>query len=567
MLVSCHSREREKLCSSIFRGMLDLTMCAAIFIRGGGKCVSHPIKFTLLLSSLLFACLMPDYALCDEEDVTFAITGFEIVGNTVLAESELKEALRSHIGEKKTAEDVEKARDSLEALYHEKGYPTVLVNIPEQTVDKGIIGLEVIESRIRRVRVKGNRYFTMENLLKRLPSVREGELLYIPHVKEDLIRINRNPDIKVSPMLTPAREPGMIDVELNVKDELPLHGSLELNNRNTHDTTALRVNGMLRYDNLWQKEHSVSFQFQTSPQDLEEVQVLAGSYVLPSPLEEDHLLALYGVWSDSETAFGEGFQTIGKGSIFGLRYVMPLPPQGLYNHNLTVGLDYKDFQETMGFEGADGSKTPLTYMPLSFSYSASLPDTLGLTQFSASLNMSFRGLVSDQEEFDIKRYKARGDYLYATLGVERNHKLPAGLGLFMKLDGQIADQPLVSNEQYAAGGMESVRGYKETEAMGDDALHGSVELQSPDVAGLLHLDLGGKIYCTPYIFYDFARLEIKDPLPEQDRAIRLQGTGAGLRGRVGSHFEYQLDWGIALDKTDQVDKGDSEIVFKAKYRF
>ena len=49
----------------------------------------------------------------------------------------------------------------------------------------------------------------------------------------------------------------------------------------------------------------------------------------------------------------------------------------------------------------------------------------------------------------------------------------------MKLDGQIASEPLVDNEEYSAGGMENVRGYLESEAMGDNALHGTVEVSFP----------------------------------------------------------------------------------------
>ena len=56
--------------------------------------------------------------------------------------------------------------------------------------------------------------------------------------------------------------------------------------------------------------------------------------------------------------------------------------------------------------------------------------------------------------------------MYFTAGMERDHKLPSGMGLFLKLDGQIADQPLISHEQYIAGGMTNVRGYKEAEALG-----------------------------------------------------------------------------------------------------
>jgi hemolysin activation/secretion protein len=367
--------------------------------------------------------------------------------------------------------------------------------------------------------------------------------------------------------MAPGKEPGTVDVELKVADRLPLHGSLELNNRASHDTTELRLNAMVRYDNLWQKEHSLSLQYQTSPEDLSEVQVVAGSYVLRAPWHEDHMVALYGIWSDSSTATGEGFSTVGKGVIFGTRYVIPLPPYKLYSHSLTLGVDYKDFKQSVGFTTANESSidTPVTYMPFSASYSASLPDEWGTTQFSGGLNLSFRGLVSDQREFEDKRYKGKPNYLYATAGAQRNQKLPWGTGLFMKVDGQVADQPLIDNEQYSAGGVESVRGYKESEALGDHALHATIEFSLPDP--LTKRGIGKRLQMSPYLFYDVARLWLKDPLPGQDEGITLQGAGAGVRGSLAKHLEYQFDWAMALSATDLTKRNDQQFYFKLKFVF
>lgn len=500
-----------------------------------------------------------------EQAVTFEIRGFMVEGNSLLPENDVYKALVGFAGPDKTAETVEEARNRLESLYHKRGYPAVLVNIPEQTVEEGIVELQVIEARIRRVRVTGNRYFTMARIKAALPSIAPGRILWVPQVQQELAKLNRNPDLKVSPILIPGRDPGTIDVELKVKDKLPLHGSLELNNRNTHDTSSLRLNGMIRYDNLWQKEHSFSLQYQTSPLELDEVQVVAGSYVLPVPWNTDHLLALYAVVSDSQTAFGEGFNVVGKGSLYGLRYVAPLPAQGNYSHNLTLGLDYKDFHEALGFEQDNGIMTPMTYMPFSAAYNSSLPDSTGMTRFSGSVNFAIRGLVSDPREFEIKRFQGRANYLYATLGVERMQKLPAGLGLFAKLDGQISDQPLISNEQYAAGGMESVRGYKESEVLGDNAIHGTLEFSGPDLFSACNL--WKRAVLQPYVFFDFAELRIKDALPEQQAGYSIKGTGAGVRGTFFNRFDYQADWAFALDDTEQVEKGDYEIHFMVKARF
>jgi hemolysin activation/secretion protein len=286
-------------------------------IKTNKKLFHTPVACFLCLFVFFLMIGSESLANTDDDVVRFAIDRFEITGNTLFPTDVLVEELRAYTGDGKSAEDVKKARSALEQFYHKNGYPTALANIPEQTVEGGIIRLEVVESKIRRVRITGNRYFTMEKISNSLPSCREGKILYVPNVQTELSEINRNPDLKVAPVLMPGKEMGTIDVELRVKDKLPLHGSLELNNRNTHATTDLRLNGMLRYDNLWQKEHSISFQFQTSPEDTQEVRMISTSYVWPSIFGEDHMSVLYGVISDSDTAFGGGFTVVGKGYIAG----------------------------------------------------------------------------------------------------------------------------------------------------------------------------------------------------------------------------------------------------------
>jgi hemolysin activation/secretion protein len=48
-------------------------------------------------------------------------------------------------------------------------------------------------------------------------------------------------DRKIQPILRAGETPGTLEVDLKVKDELPLHGRLELNGRNTYNTSLLRL--------------------------------------------------------------------------------------------------------------------------------------------------------------------------------------------------------------------------------------------------------------------------------------------------------------------------------------
>ena len=500
----------------------------------------------------------------------FAIKAFEVTGNTLFTDDQIRTAVILYTGSNRTAADVEKARDSLEKKYHDAGYPAVMVNIPEQTLQDGIVKLQVIESRIGRVKVTGNRYFTREKMLKDLPSFTPGAILYLPQVQQELSQLNRSQDLKVEPVMSPGKEVGTIDVELRVEDHLPLHGFLELNNRASPDTEPLRLNAAIHYDNLWQREHSLSFQYQISPQNADQVQALSASYTLPAPWQKDDQWAFYGIWSNSNTAFGEGFQIVGKGDIFGTRYVVMLPEYQLYSHTLTLGLDYKSIHQTTPTTTEIAQTTtediPVQYTPFSFSYSSSLPDKWGgMSQFGAGLNMNFRSSSNQEMKFETSRYKASANYLVFTASALRMQKLTWGMNLSLKVDGQVADQPLINSEQYTAGGMESVRGYKESEVLGDNALHGMFELSFPDPLG--RTAMGKKVQISPFIFYDFASLTIKEALPGQDNSIRLSGSGAGIRGSIAKNLEYELDWSVALRATDQTEKHDQRSYFKVRALF
>ncbi len=83
----------------------------------------------------------------------------------------------------------------------------------------------------------------------------------------------------------------------------------------------------------------------------------------------------------------------------------------------------------------------------------------------------------------------------------------------MAADGQITDSPLVSSEQIAAGGMNSVRGYLSAEATGDYGVVGSLELRAPPLPFFPTVVEDWRVYA----FVDGGQLRLREPLPEQDK--------------------------------------------------
>ena len=236
-----------------------------------------------------------------EKKPLFNIFDFQIDGNTILDDESLERAVYPYLGPDKTVEDVEKARASLEEAYRKKGYPTVVVSIPEQNVDAEQVHLAVLEGSIESVRVTGSQYHALDTIRDGVPALAEGKVPDMPKVQEQLNTLSKqSPDRNVTPIFRAGSTPGKMEVELRVKDELPLHGSVEMNSRQSQHTTYSRLIGSIHYDNLWQKFHSASFQYQVSPQNSDEVQVWSGTYVMPTGWA-DTRLAMYGIGVSSNT--------------------------------------------------------------------------------------------------------------------------------------------------------------------------------------------------------------------------------------------------------------------------
>jgi len=490
----------------------------------------------------------------------FDILEFQVEGNTKLTTRQIETAVYPQMGEKKTIADVDKARESLEKAYHKAGYLTVLVDIPEQDVDKKIVKLNVTEGKVGRLRVKDSHYFSLGRIKELSPSVKEGEVPHFPSVQADITRLNRTADKRVTPVMKAGKVFGTVDIDLKVEDKLPLHASLELNDRYSQDTTRWRLGGMIRYDNIWQRDHSLSLNFLVSPQNFDEVQVLSANYLMRFD-ESDMMLAIYGVKSNSSVATVGGINILGKGTILGARLIKPLPSVDTYYHSISLGLDYKDFGQTVVF--GSSFDTPITYMPLSAVYTGAWQNALSSTQLTTGINFGMRGIVSDEAEFASKRVGAKSNFFIAKAELQHTQTLPKGFQGFAKIDGQFSGAPLISNEQYLAGGVDTVRGYLEAEASGDQALHSTIEIRTPTLFKSISWMQDFKLSA----FYDIAQIKTIDPLVGQSDKLTLSATGFGLRMKALKRLNVNLDLAWPLNDSGVTKSSDMASHMRLWYEY
>ncbi len=491
-----------------------------------------------------------------EKPQRFDISEYRIEGADLLPQIEVEEAVYPFLGPSRTAEDVEKARGALEKAYTAKGYQTVTVSVPQQNPDNGFVVLKVTEHKVGRLRVKNSRYFDVDRIKTSAPSLAEGKVPNFNAVTKDIVALNQWPDRKVTPALRAGLTPGTVDVDLTVDDKIPFHASVELNNRQAPSTTPLRLVATTHYDNLWQRGDTANFSYQVAPQRRSDAEVFSGSYLARTDLDWMNLL-VYGVSSKSDVATVGGQNVVGPGQIIGARAVLTLPGRDGFFQSLSLGLDYKHFGQIVSQGSALAFSTPVTYVPAVASYNATFQRDGGLTQFNAALTYGLRGIGSDPFAFDDKRFRARQNFMHLKADVSDTMTFKDGGQLFLKAQGQIADQPLVSSEQFSLGGMETVRGYLESETLGDWGTSATVELRTPNLPEWLltatsgdgkpdRSKLAGFDEWRLFAFGDVGQVRTLEPLAGQQAFFFLASYGVGTSFKLFNHLSGSAVFAVPL---------------------
>jgi len=196
----------------------------------------------------------------------FEIKGYELIGNTVLPAEVPPVVLRPYIGTNVNFDAIRQAVTDLQRVYNDRGFATVVANLPQQTLSNGIVKIRVIEGTLAAIKVVNNHHFSSNNVMRSLPSLHTNLILNSYLFQSELDRANANQDRQVYPQIGPGVDPGTVDLTLQVKDRFPLHGKTELNNENSPGTPDLRENSSAVYGNLWQLEHSIGVQYSFSPE-------------------------------------------------------------------------------------------------------------------------------------------------------------------------------------------------------------------------------------------------------------------------------------------------------------
>ena len=509
-------------------------------IKSRPACLAQAIGLMLAVCCTVASAQEPATPAASARKVN--VNEYIVRGNSVLDARAIERAVTPYLGPDRAMSDIEAARTALQEAYQSAGYQSVYVDLPEQQVSGGIVFLQVTETRLGNVSVEGARHNDPQALRARVPALQEGSVPDFNQAQAQLSALSRGGKRQVIPLVQQGEAAGTMDVQLKVEDQSPWRFGASLNNDHSADTTALRSVLSVGHDNLWGREHSASLTWFFAPEDLGEANVVSASYALPlgSP---DWSLEFSGYTSDSNVLTEGNTNVTGKGHALGVKLNRVLPMSGAWWHRFSLGVTFNDREERIGMLGQEVQYVPLKYAPISVGYSGFRQGDKHQLSTEAQVVFGTRSLLgygSSAAEFDWARFRADPSFVLVKGDISDTFNFDGGEQLHARLSVQATDQPLVSGEEMAAGGMYTVRGYRSAEAIGDYGALASLEWRTRP------LGVWGLQDWRFYTYLDGAWLRLRSPMPEQKDAFSLGSIGLGSSFQVFDHVNFRFDYGYPL---------------------
>lgn len=475
----------------------------------------------------------------------FPIASFKVEGNTLLSQTEIDAAVRPFIGTDRDFGDVQRALEALEEKYKQRGYTTITVMLPEQVLDKGVVLFQIIEGRLSALKFEGQLHFDEDNLRASLPTLKQGELPVVDDISTNLRIANENPAKNITLRLKPGVRDEDIEAHIKVTDEKPWKIGAVLENTGTEQTGTRRLGFSFQHANLWNRDHILTAQYQTSPEKPEDVKVYALAYRIPLYGLGD-AVDLYATKSNvnagSIAAGPISLAISGSGVVYGGRYTLNLKRRGDYEQQLVFGIDHKAFQNSIGGGGLQLGND-ITVHPLSLQYNGRWSLQSSEIGFFGSLVRNLPGGdKGSQADFDQARVGAPDDFTVLRGGLTASHAYANDWQVRFSSSAQWTNDPLIPGEQFGIGGVGSVRGFLEREVANDKGFQASLELYTPELCK----PLGDDQRCRVLAFVDTGGVYRVSPLAGEQTEEHIASAGLGLRYSWGKNLAFQTDYGHVL---------------------
>lgn len=428
-------------------------------------------------------------------------------------------------------------------------------------------------------------YYFSTAQLRRKFSMLPGDAFDYGLLQRELYGVNSHPDLTVNADLNVKQgEDGdkVVDVDLLVQEQMPLHAALQIDNLGTENADEWRAGLTLQYLNLTRAWDPLTLNL-TSAFD-GSVMSASASYQRPFG---DTTLTIFG--GGTEVDIDDvlaGVDSEGEGYFGGLQLRTPLYQSTDHHLGLMAGYTRRRASDALTVAGTviDPDRRQLDMAPLSFGLeyrNLALDGWNGRNFMDYTFVVAARDFLGSDGDDAFQAYSGNprvdADYNLHRLRAARLQRLPGADGrwqLYLKGEGQIAGVTLADPERFAIGGMGTVRGYPERVALGDDGWVATIEVRTP-ILDRNSLKSTDEAYEEPneslqfVLFNDWGLVRNRHELAGEADSVEMVSVGAGLRLSVTQYAQLTFDYGFQLRDLDLAndpdDAGRGHVIFQLQY--
>jgi hemolysin activation/secretion protein len=493
---------------------------------------------------------------------TLYVKDYTFEGNHVYDSGTLDHLLDKYKGRKITSQELETAREIVTLYYVSHGYINSGALLPDQDPKDGIVHFQVVEGKLTEVMVTGNHWFQTW-WLRNNARLAGGSPLNYNSLKQGLQVLRENPTIsQVNGELGPAGAPGQAKLKLDVKDAPPFRISMELNNYRPPSIGSTIAELHVADLNLTGNNDPLVLTYGVANStnggyEFSGFDNVGGDYTFPvSPWRTTMEI---GADRNNAGIIEAPFNSLNIRSSL-TEYHAALHQAILENPNRSFIVSLQ----------ADDRRNDTTLLGQPFSLSAGAQN--GIEQVFV-----LRFIQEFVDRSQTRVFSARSQFSVGVdaLGATINNNAPDGqffdwlgqtqyiqrlgnsdLLLIVRLSGQLADRPLLSLEQLELGGISSVRGYLENQALRDNGVLSTLEVRIPLYENAAHNPL---VSLAPFADFgvgwnntnDLGSAGIGGGAGQQ--GVFMPSAGIGLLFNPVRYINGQIYWGYGFNREQEPD--------------
>lgn len=449
-----------------------------------------------------------------------------IRGSTVYGPGELFEVYGKHLGSPITRQSAEAITTDLARKYTDDGYARPAIRIDDRMASVGVLGIEVVETRISGIEVSGDPgpYAPRLEMLGRQLSndtapLRNGDL------QSAIRRLSSLPGLRLTAATSRDAElPGAYRLNLDT-DFSPLSGTLRLSDRGTDEIGPGFVLGQINYNGLFGGRSSAGLLFGAATDHDEYRGAGLSATTLIGPRDSRIAVSAYRSHSNpDEPIHDRNDHYLRDRASFSA--AVPLSLEASRELTLTAGLRAEDLE--IDRAGLLFRNERLRLLEIGFRRLDRGPRAEQL--IGVELVRGLDALGSGLTALDLSNDPRRVDFLSINADYVRAARLHGSWTWRLNALAQVSDDVLPYTERFKIGGDRIGRGFEVPSIAGDSGIGAKVEFirrldRIPDRVGVVSV----------YSLYDIGATW-KNDAPGRESAttagIGLSLNGENLSGRL-----------------------------------